>query len=399
MGRKYENYEVNDFLKDKSFLLWRKFQIREENGFWENFKTKYPEQASNFERAKQVVDSAKMYDSVLSSEELKDVDNIYVRTTQLYRGRTKKVRYIYFMRAAAVVAVVFAFSLIYYMSRPGSPFNEPDCVVTVSGMEDLTGDIQLILGQKDKMVLAKDADIVIDENRKVVITEKENLQSPVQREVEKEQLNTLIVPKGRRSSLTFSDGTKVWVNSGSRITFPSEFAANRREITLNEGEVYLEVVKNETKPFLVKTNFGSVKVLGTCFNILSYQADNIKSVVLAEGSIEVAIGSSEKLRLVPNQILKIQDGNHQISTVEADSYTCWKDGIMKFTNEKLETVLLRLSRYYGIEFTCDEKLKTKACSGKMFLFDDLDGVLETLSDIFPIEICKDETKIDIQVKP
>ncbi|MGV8138498.1 MAG: FecR family protein [Mangrovibacterium sp.] len=189
------------------------------------------------------------------------------------------------------------------------------------------------------------------------------------------------------------------MNSGSRITFPSAFTAGIREIVLEEGEIYLEVAKDDTKPFQVRTSFGAVKVLGTRFNVMAYQADAVKSVVLAEGSVEVDFGLPGSLKLRPDEMLSITDETYRVDPVTAYNYTCWKDGIMKFTDEKLENVLLRLSRHYGVEFSCDEKLRAKACTGKMVLFDDIDHVLTTLSDIFPIQVQKSENQIQIDVEP
>jgi len=399
MNRSYDEYEVNDFLRDDDFLLWRFCPTDESEAFWDQFMKEYPHQEKNMARAIQILSTAKIEGPELSPGDLEDLDDIYLRTKQLALHHTEKRRRLYYVAAAACLAVLCTLTMFYKDFRPGSETLQPTYTTRSNEPDSVPGNIRLIMGKENKLLSSINAEIVIDNKGSIQVTEKESNLITRSDVTEKEQVNNLIVPKGRRSSLVFADGTKIWVNSGSSIAFPSAFTAGTREIVLEEGEIYLEVAKDDTKPFLVKTSFGVVKVLGTRFNVMAYEADALKSVVLAEGSVEVEFGSSGLLKLRPDEMLSITGETYRVDPVTAYHYTCWKDGIMQFTDEKLENVLLRLSRHYGARFSCDENLKSKACTGKMFLFDDINDVLTTLSDIFPIQVQKNENQIQINIEP
>ncbi len=397
MSTPHEKFEVNDFLKDKHFLMWKFFPEYDSTVFWNDFLKKYPHQKKKFQRAVHILDSVKIENIDLSETDREDLRCIYENTKKLYRKRKQKVRRIYYaVTAAACIILLGLLPFFYYQLKIQENTN---ITVPVETAQYSTTEIQLILGNQDKMLLSQNVNIQLDKKRKIEITNKEELQPSISKIIEKKQLNRLIVPKGKRSSLILPDGTQVWVNSGSSISFPSEFDGRKREISLVDGEIYIEVAKDKTKPFFVNTSFGKITVHGTKFNITAYQMDKNQYVVLSEGSISVYLNALKTLTLSPNQKLDIQNNSYKINRVNPYEYICWKDGIMQFTNEKLGNLLLRLSRYYGVEFECNELLSLKSCTGKMVLFDDLEEVLKTLTDIFPIQYIKEDNKIKIVVKP
>lgn len=397
MDTSYEKFEVNDFLRDKSFLTWKFFPDHDSTVFWNDFLIKYPNKKNSFERASQIIDSVKIKDIDLSETDMEDLSFIYENTKRLYQRRKQKVRRLYYAVTAAACIVLLAFLPFFHYQYKDHPHR--DIAVSQKKAQDSANDIQLILGEQDKMILSQNATIQLNKKREIEITNRKEIQHPISKIINENQLNTLIVPKGKHSSLALPDGTIVWVNSGSSISFPSEFDDIKREISLVDGEIYIEVAKDRTKPFFVNTPFGKITVHGTKFNVTAYCTDEYKSVVLAEGSISVRLNTSEDLILSPNQKLNIQSGSSRISEVNPYDYICWKDGIMNFSNEKLGALLLRLSRYYGVDFECDKLLSEKSCTGKMILFDDLDEVLETLTDIFPIHYTKEDDKIKIVINP
>lgn len=399
MKRSYDEYEVNDFLRDDDFLLWRLCPTNESEAFWDQFMKEYPHQERNLARAIQILTSVKIEEPELSADEMKELDDIYLQTRHLALRHTRRRRHLYYTAAAACFAALCTLTFLYKDFRPASTGKEQVSTAYSNNLDSAANNIRLIMGKENKLLSSKNPEIVLNNRGSIQVTEEETNLISHSDLTEKEQVNSLIVPKGRRSSLKFADGTKIWVNSGSRIKFPSAFTEGIREIVLEEGEIYLEVAKDDAKPFRVRTSFGAVKVLGTRFNVMAYEADAVKSVVLAEGTVEVDFGLPGSLKLRPDEMLSITGETYRVDPVTAYHYTCWKDGIMQFTDEKLENVLLRLSRHYGVEFSCDEKLRAKACTGKMVLFDDIDHVLTTLSDIFPIRVQKNENQIQINVEP
>lgn len=129
--------------------------------------------------------------------------------------------------------------------------------------------------------------------------------------------NKLIVPYGRRSSIVLADGSKVWLNAGSSIMFPDAFDGNERRVYV-EGEIYIEVARDVSKPFYVETPKMDVSVLGTKFNVSAYADDATHSVVLVEGKVNVALGDDfANYDLVPNQRLSFDNSNAKIDKIEA----------------------------------------------------------------------------------
>ena len=199
--------------------------------------------------------------------------------------------------------------------------------------------------------------------------------------------NQLIVPSGKRSFITFSDGTRVAVNANTRIVYPSEFSGHKREIYVN-GEVYLQVSPDKKHPFVVKTNRMEVEVLGTEFNVSAYDFTKNQSVALVSGKVEVDTYKYPKKVLKPNDMLTYdgQDDGLRVNTVDVSEYISWVDGYYCFNHEKIEIITERLSRYYGKRVIPDSGLIGLTCSGKLDLRDDLRDVLEVLSKTIPAQI-------------
>ena len=206
-------------------------------------------------------------------------------------------------------------------------------------------------------------------------------------------MNTLIVPFGKRTSLTLPDSTQIWLNAGSRVEFPSRFAEGKREIYA-EGEVYLEVAKDTERPFTVRTPFYDVRVLGTKFVVSAYKNETEHAVVLAEGTVEVGLQNQLPCRLSPNHKWSVNDRKTKITEVVPYEYFCWKDGVLQFSQETLSTILHRISRYYGvkIDYVPGEE---ERISGKLVLFEDVRTVLDNITVILPVTYTIHDQEIHI----
>lgn len=215
--------------------------------------------------------------------------------------------------------------------------------------------------------------------------EKQTLLRKVNKKQDKTEMNTLIVPRGRRSSLVLADGSKVWVNSESKLHFPTLFDSQKRIIEV-EGEIYIEVAKN-TSPFYVKAKEFTVEVLGTKFNISAYSDEESHSVVLVEGSVQVDMEARGEIHLSPNQMLTMTGENSSIQDVDVKEYILWKDGLFQFNNESMLIIFRRLSRYYNIPIKCTPAVARRRSSGKLVLFDDIEQVMKTFSMLYDIN-CK-----------
>ena len=159
-------------------------------------------------------------------------------------------------------------------------------------------------------------------------------------------LNQIIVPKGKRANIIFSDGTQIYVNADTRVSYPAVFAKDKREILVT-GEAYLDVTPDSSRPFIVKTYAFNVKVLGTQFNVSVYGDEQKASNVLVEGRVEVENDKHDKEVLAPNQMIELGNKGVSIKEVDVFEYICWKDNLMQVNDRKVGDVLNKLARYYG----------------------------------------------------
>lgn len=163
--------------------------------------------------------------------------------------------------------------------------------------------------------------------------------------------NTMTTPRGRKFQLQLPDGTKVWMNAASAITYPTAFTGTNRSVTLS-GEAYFEVASNATLPFIVHiNNETAVEVLGTHFNISSYPDEANISTTLLEGAVQVKVKQQARL-LQPGQQLDINKTsgvatlNKQVDTL---SVIAWKNGTLSFQDKKLTAIINMIARWYDID--------------------------------------------------
>lgn len=189
--------------------------------------------------------------------------------------------------------------------------------------------------------------------------------------------NTLIVPSGGEFSLQLSDGTRIWLNAGSKLKYPVVFANNLREVEIS-GEGYFEVEHDETRPFIVKVNGVAVQVLGTSFNISSYSGEVVTTLV--SGKVSLTKGEY-KVELQPDEQAVLEPGGTDFNVVKvnAQNYTLWKEGIFWFENSNLETIMNDLARWYDVEvFYTNPELKMLRFSVEMKRYEEINTVLRKI---------------------
>ncbi len=182
-------------------------------------------------------------------------------------------------------------------------------------------------------------------------------------------MNRLVIPRGGEFNLTLSDGTRVWLNAETELCYPVQFNGKERVVYL-KGEAYFEVAKNKKKPFLVQVDDMSVKVYGTEFNVNTY--DKIETV-LVTGSVSMNQGGKEVL-LQPNQkgVFDQASGKITVEDVDVLAYVSWKNGDFIFRNESLNSIMDKLSRWYGLEVLYqDAGLQDVRLSGNLKRYKDV----------------------------
>ena len=196
--------------------------------------------------------------------------------------------------------------------------------------------------------------------------------------------NTLSTPRGGQYQVTLPDGTKVWLNASSSITFPTAFTGNKREVSMS-GEVCFEVAKNIEKPFVVNVNKRSmVQVLGTTFNVNSYDDESSIKTTLVEGSVKCSLASAtgddaNTIILKPGQQAQTTGDEVALKTnVDVDQVLAWKNGIFNFNGANLQEVMRQLARWYDITVQYEGARSNVKFKGEMYRNLNLTDVMEML---------------------
>jgi hypothetical protein len=209
--------------------------------------------------------------------------------------------------------------------------------------------------------------------------------------VSQKDMHQLIVPFGKRAKVQLSEGTEIWVNSGSHIIYPLSFGKNKREILVC-GEVCLNVVSDEQRPFIVHSKYMDVEVLGTYFNVRTDEDDSVQNIVLISGSVKIKSKYRvEEIILKPNEMFVSVNGVPSVKEVDALQYVAWTSGIYQYSSETLEVIFQNLSRYYGINIEYSSGVANLRCSGKLDLKNDPQPVLSAIAQTAPISVHHDAT--------
>jgi ferric-dicitrate binding protein FerR (iron transport regulator) len=294
------------------------------------------------------------------------------------RRRRKRMVYISLSVAAAAACLVFGLFLGKNISSDNDYDNRLISFVSGNIPQDGAGDVKLFRGGKALKIL--DSQIEYDENGTLKGEAGDMPEDAVAgMEAESNEFDRLVVPRGKQINVSLSDGTRIAVNSGTCLAYSPVFDRNRRKIYV-EGEVYLDVSKDEKRPFTVKTSRMDICVLGTSFNVSAYE-NGETSVTLVEGKVAVDAGDRGKSLLSPGEMLSLENGNMVKSAVDVYKYICWKDRVMLLERDPLESVLKKLSLYYGREVSCEKDIARISISGKLNLRKDLQDVIKIITTV------------------
>ena len=209
----------------------------------------------------------------------------------------------------------------------------------------------------------------------------------------KNEYNTIATPRGGQYTVTLPDGSKIWLNATSTLKYPTQFAPNKREVSLS-GEAYFEISKDKSRPFIVSSATQEVEVLGTHFNVSSYDDEVTVKTTLLEGSVRVSLPNVTSLRggttkqsqqqyvvLKPNEESSLTKNNIHIKQVDPDEAVAWKNGKFLFRNQPLEQIMNKLSRWYDVEVIYNDKaLAGQLFGGIIARSEKISRVLQTLEE-------------------
>lgn len=207
--------------------------------------------------------------------------------------------------------------------------------------------------------------------------------------------HVVTVPTAQIKKVVLPDGTRVMLNSRSQLRYPEKFDSRTREVYL-QGEAYLEVAHNKEKPFIVHANNFNIQVLGTKFNVNSYNGKSA-FVALVDGSVQVTTAKNQnKVMMNPNNLLRLKDGNiDELVHTQATDYISWLDKKLKLNGDKMDRIMTNLANYYDLEIVYNKPIPKIELYGKLELKAEPQKVLEAISQLSGLSITMENKKIYI----
>ncbi len=315
-----------------------------------------------------------------------DSEKAFMKFDNEIKAKTSKV--IVLRRTVRYAAVFVIFSMISILIGKDTFNNSKGATVVSSEVKkEVIGEEDIVLKLADgtsKVISTSGDEVVLDENGNVIGSKSDNSIVFDAEALEDLVYSEIYIPFGQTFKLKLSDGTKVWLNAGSRLRFPQKFiksAADR--IVYLEGEAYFDVTKNTNKPFIVNVNDMNVKVYGTQFNVSSYKEDENVTTTLVEGSVSVyeTENPDEELKLTPSYQAKYHKTKNAFkkAKVNTDMYTAWMRNKLVIDNLKFKEILLLLERKHHVKFINNaENLNSETYKGE-FDNENIESVLKTIS--------------------
>ncbi len=270
------------------------------------------------------------------------------------KGRRALVRWRY--AAAVAVLLVVVGGGWWWHSRNEAP------VMVATEVLPGSPKARLLLSTGEYIDLSQDNVAVKEQNGTMVQWDsvgKIRYQPTLQSETPALLRNRIEVPRGGEFQVLLADGTRIWLNADTELEYPVEFADHLREVRLR-GEAYFEVQKDSTRPFVVRVGDYSLQVYGTEFNMNTYDTTHLE-VVLVRGCIGFKTDElAPEVKMHPCQvgIANLENGETRVFDADVYPYVAWKDNNMVFVNERLESIMQKVERWYDVEvFFADEKLK------------------------------------------
>ncbi len=291
---------------------------------------------------------------------------------------------------ASIAIAIFSTLLLSKNSSESSDIEKfADSQNVISSKKD---NIELILNNASLTIQDENAQVRYSTDGEKVNINNSKAVTQDNSKLDDSHFNTLVVPFGKRSKIELSDGSKIWLNSGSKLIFPAKFAIEKREVYL-EGEAIFEVAHSKNKPFFVKSKDHEIEVLGTVFNVSNYEDDEAIETVLKTGSIkihyktEAFLSSKKSVTIKPGIKTSFNKTALTIGekVVDVDPYFSWRDGIFIFKNDSFTSIMKKLSRYYNISIRIEnEDLAKQTFSGYLDVTDNIETVLKTIKETEPL---------------
>ncbi len=396
---KYTDYSEEDFIKDEYFQKWVLDTDPMANNFWENWIKDHPNKEEMVEKARRFILLLNFDNEKLSSEDFDAMwRNIVERREDIASEISKhklstKVKSLPWLRVAAVFVGLITVSLSLYFLNPFKAINTAlpsDSQITLE-LED--GTVKILEESTNEVVKNAKGQIVVTQNQNTLLYQERNSSSKII------EYNQLTVPYGKKFELVLSDGSRVFLNSGSNLRYPVNFLEGKPRNVYLDGEAYFSVQKDEDHPFTVITDEMNTQVYGTEFNVSSYKNENNTSTVLVEGSVGVYRSNNEEalvpIKIEPGQRAVFEDNTIAVEEADVSKYIAWKDNKLLFVNDRFDLILKELERHFDIQINNHfSALDSKRFTGT-FEHESLDIILRVFDEHTPFDFIVDDGRIII----
>lgn len=303
-----------------------------------------------------------------------------------------------YVAAAVLIAFVCASAIFVYMYDGGKPHSPSElAVVDVLQTDTVPADSTDIL-----LITASGEKIPVQSSQKMLSVLYGSIKIGEQSIGEEAQAkaaptevvyNTLKILRGKRFKMQLSDGTLVWLNADSEITFPSSFDGKERKV-MAKGELFFDVAENKSHPFIVETPIGKIRVLGTAFNVHCYK-DEMPMTTLVRGKIAYSLGKDSVI-LAPGQQCRVKDNKLSVREVDTYEYVSWIDEVLVFKDKELNEILSTLSRLYDVDIYYENPdLKRLPFTGSFKQYERLDKIIRMIEECGLIHIKQDGKTLTI----
>ncbi len=329
----------------------------------------------------------------IGAEDKEQLRNKILANTYSYKRRKQRIKYS--VGAFSMILFVISLSMYHYKSAPSSI----DQFVNAANKIDNEGidEVELILSNsKDSYIIENDATITYSgTGEKVTIGASKAIQQSAVKNNDRVVYNTLVVPFGKRSKIELSDGSKIWLNSGSKLVYPISFNGEKREVYL-EGEAIFEVTHDKNHPFIVMAENHEIEVLGTVFNVSNYSDEDSIRTTLKSGSVQINykgkessfFKSGETMRILPGISATYNKHSQQISSkkVAIENYFSWREGVFIFESNDLRFIMKKLSRYYNVPIVItNNDLANQTFTGYLDLKESVENVIQLIGETTDFE--------------
>ncbi|MCE4566610.1 FecR domain-containing protein [Maribellus sp. CM-23] len=380
--KKYKNYNFDQFVTDSDFIQWVLNSTVESDHFWKNVIQQFPEKEGAINEAVAFIQSLKAVEKPIPQERLDLVWN---------KAKQAKVRKISLQAVwwwAAVFIMLVGISLLIPKIQKAPKFNFAENKTEQYNEARIIlpdGSVSSIPQKESEIKIASAGEIIVNKDT----LNSANLQQS------QEKFIKVVMPYGQQTSLQLPDGTTVYVNAGSQLSFPVSFDGKKREVYLT-GEAFFDVVKDKEHPFIVYTPDVDIMVTGTEFNVSAYSDDNFTQTVLVEGAVSVSkkVRFSKSIDISPGESALFDKESESISTskIDTEQYTSWIHGYIICENDPVNEVIKKIGRYYNSDIILDGDLSNITFSGKLDLKEDVQNVLNSIAYTSSLTV---ETEHDI----